>query len=45
VHKLFSTSLDHLRMVEGRLLHIGNEQIAVSATYREEFFKLIREKG
>jgi len=45
VHKSFIISLDHLRMVEGHLLHIGNEPITVGETYREEFFKLIREKG
>jgi DNA-binding LytR/AlgR family response regulator len=45
VHKSFIISLDHLRMVEGNLLHIGNEAITVGETYREEFFKLIREKG
>jgi len=45
VHKSFIISLDHLRMVEGNLLHVGNETITVGETYREEFFKLIREKG
>jgi two-component system LytT family response regulator len=45
VHKSFIISLDHLRMVEGNTLHVGNESITVGETYREEFFKLIREKG
>jgi len=45
VHKSFIISLAHLRMVEGHLLHVGNEAITVGETYREEFFKLIREKG
>lgn len=45
VHKSFIISLDHLRMVDGHLLHIGNEAITVGETYREEFFRLIREKG
>jgi two-component system LytT family response regulator len=45
VHKSFIISLDHLRMVEGHSLHVGNESITVGETYREDFFKLIREKG
>jgi two-component system LytT family response regulator len=45
VHKSFIISLDHLRMVEGNTLHVGNESITLGETYREEFFKLIREKG
>ena len=45
VHKSFIISLDHLRMVEGNTLLVGSESIAVGETYREEFFKLIREKG
>jgi hypothetical protein len=31
--------------VEGHSLHVGNESITVGETYREDFFKLIREKG
>jgi len=45
VHKSFIISLDHLRMVEGHTLHVGTESITVGETYREEFFKRIREKG
>jgi two-component system LytT family response regulator len=45
VHKSFIISLGHLRMVEGNTLHVGTESITVGETYREEFFKLIREKG
>jgi DNA-binding LytR/AlgR family response regulator len=45
VHKSFIISLDHLRMVEGNALLVGNESITVGETYRDEFFKLIREKG
>jgi len=45
VHKSFIISLDHLRMVEGHTLHVGAASITVGETYREEFFKLIREKG
>ena len=45
VHKSFIISLDHLRMVEGHTLHVGPESIMVGETYREEFFKIIREKG
>lgn len=45
VHKSFIISLDHLRMVEGNTLHVGPASITVGETYRDEFFKLIREKG
>jgi DNA-binding LytR/AlgR family response regulator len=45
VHKSFIISLDHLRMVEGNTLLVGTESITVGETYREDFFKLIREKG
>ena len=45
VHKSFIISLDHLRLVDGHSLYIGQEEITVGETYRDEFFKLIREKG
>jgi two-component system LytT family response regulator len=45
VHKSFIISLRHLRMVEGHSLLVGTESITVGETYREEFFKLIRERG
>jgi DNA-binding LytR/AlgR family response regulator len=45
VHKSFIISLDHLRMVEGNTLLVGTESITVGETYRDDFFKLIREKG
>jgi two-component system LytT family response regulator len=45
VHKSFIISMRHLRMVEGHSLLVGTESITVGETYREEFFKLIRERG
>ena len=45
VHKSYIISLNHLRMVEGNTLHVGPESITVGETYREGFFKLIRDKG
>jgi DNA-binding LytR/AlgR family response regulator len=45
VRKSLIISLDHLSPVEGHLLYPGNEPITVSEPCREEFFKLIREKG
>ena len=45
VHKSFIISLAHLQLVEGHTLHVGTEEITVGDTYRDEFFKLIREKG
>ena len=45
VHKSFIISLDHLRLVDGHTLHVGDEEITVGDTYREDFFRLIRERG
>lgn len=45
VHKSFIISLDHLRLVDGHTLYIANEKITVGDTYRDDFFRLIRERG
>jgi len=43
VHKSFIVSLDKIRMVDGNTLYIQDKEIPVSDTYREQFFRLIRE--
>ena len=45
VHKSFIISLDHLRLVDGHTLYIAQEEITMGDTYREDFFRLIRERG
>ncbi|NML66024.1 response regulator transcription factor [Hymenobacter sp. RP-2-7] len=45
VHKSFIISLHHLRLVDGNTLHVGPERIALGETYRDDFFRLIREPG
>lgn len=45
VHKSYIISLAHLRLVEGNLLHVGTERIALGETYRDSFFQLIRAQG
>ena len=43
VHKSYIISLDHLRLVDGNTLYVGTESIALGETYRDDFFRLIRE--
>lgn len=43
VHKSFIVSLDHIRMVDGNTIYIGDKQIPVGETYREALYRLVRE--
>ncbi len=43
VHKSYIIPIDKIRMVDGNVLYIGEEGIPIGETYREDFFKLIRE--
>lgn len=43
VHKSYIVSLNHIRTIDGNSLTIGQESIAIGETYREAFFKMIRE--
>lgn len=45
VHKSFIISLNHLRQVDGNTLYVGPDSLTVGETYREAFFKIIRERG
>ncbi|MGI4833075.1 MAG: LytR/AlgR family response regulator transcription factor [Janthinobacterium lividum] len=45
VHKSYLISLAYLRLVDGHALYVGPACIALGETYREDFFKLIREQG
>ncbi|SFQ26964.1 LytR/AlgR family response regulator transcription factor [Hymenobacter arizonensis] len=44
VHKSYIVSLNHIRLIDGNSLTIGQESIAVGETYRKAFFKVIRDK-
>jgi DNA-binding LytR/AlgR family response regulator len=44
VHKSYIVSLDKVRMVEGNMIHIAQDQIPVGETYRDAFFRLIRDR-
>ena len=43
VHKSFIVSLDKIRMVDGNTIYVQDKEIPVSDTYREQFYRLIRE--
>lgn len=43
VHKSYIVSLDKIRMIDGHVLYIGEQAIPIGETYRDVFFKLIRE--
>ncbi|WP_375416324.1 LytR/AlgR family response regulator transcription factor [uncultured Hymenobacter sp.] len=44
VHKSYIVSLNYLRLIDDNTLTIGQETIVVGETYREAFFKIIRER-
>jgi len=45
VHKSYIISIDHIRLVDGNTIYINNESIPIGETYRDAFFKIIREKN
>ena len=44
VHKSYIVSLDKIQLVDGNTLYIGDKQVPVSETYREQLYRLIRER-
>ncbi|WP_316832899.1 LytTR family DNA-binding domain-containing protein [Pedobacter aquatilis] len=44
VHKSYIVSISHIKMIDGNTLYINDQSIPVGDTYKEEFFKMIREK-
>jgi len=44
VHKSYIVALDKIRMVDGNTIYIAEQSIPIGETYRDEFFKLIRDK-
>jgi DNA-binding LytR/AlgR family response regulator len=43
VHKSYIVAIDKIRMIDGNSIFINEHIIPVGETYREEFFKIIRE--
>jgi len=44
VHKSYIVSLEKIKMIDGNALYIGEQSIPIGDTYREGFFKIVREK-
>jgi len=44
VHKSYIISLEKIKMIDGNALYIGDQSIPIGDTYREAFFKIVREK-
>ena len=44
VHKSYIVSIEKIKMIDGNSLYIGEQSIPIGDTYREEFFKIVREK-
>lgn len=45
VHKSYIVSLHAIRMMEDHTLYIGEAAIPIGASYREDFYNMIRERG
>jgi len=45
VHKSYIISIDKIRMVDGNTIYIRDHSIPLGETYKENFFKLIRENN
>lgn len=43
VHKSYIVSTLNIKMIEGHTVHIGDQAIPIGETYREQFFKMIKE--
>lgn len=44
VHKSYIISMEHLQFVEGNYIRIGNTDIPIGATYKEDFFISLQEQ-
>ena len=43
VHKSYIISLEKIKMIDGNTLFINDQSIPIGETYKEEFFKIVRE--
>ncbi|WP_371683153.1 LytR/AlgR family response regulator transcription factor [Pedobacter sp. G11] len=44
IHKSYIISLEKIKMIDGNTVYINDQSIPVGDTYKEEFFKVIRDK-
>lgn len=44
VHKSYIAAIDKIRMIDGNTIYIQDQTIPVGETYKDEFFKMIKEK-
>jgi two-component system response regulator LytT len=44
IHKSYIISLDKIKMVDGNTLYINDQSLPIGDTYKEEFFKVIRDR-
>lgn len=42
VHKSYIVSIDKIKVVDGNIIHIHDQQIPISDTYKDAFFNIIR---
>jgi len=45
IHKSYIISLDKIKMVDGNTLYINDQSLPIGDTYKEEFFKVIRDRS
>ncbi|GAB2703141.1 LytTR family DNA-binding domain-containing protein [Mucilaginibacter koreensis] len=43
VHKSYIVSVNKIRMIDGNLIYINDQTIPIGETYRDDFFRVIRE--
>lgn len=43
VHRSYIVSTEHIKMIDGNQMSIADQSIPIGETYREDFFKLIRD--
>ncbi|MCX2574677.1 LytR/AlgR family response regulator transcription factor [Pedobacter sandarakinus] len=44
IHKSYIISLDKIRMVDGNTVYINDQSLPVGETYKEEFFRVIKDR-
>ena len=44
VHKSYIISLDRIKMIDGNTIYINDQSIPIGETYKEGFFKVVRER-
>jgi two-component system response regulator LytT len=44
VHKSYIVSLNKINSIDGNMIHVNDRSIPIGETYKEAFFKIIREK-